>query len=52
MSDSYNENDINVTNPFIQPINTIAKYREYLINRKHNNDCFNDNNDDVVEYTN
>jgi hypothetical protein len=50
MSDSYDEDDIDVTSPRIQPANTIAKYREYLTSSRHNSDYLNDTNDHVMEY--
>lgn len=49
MSDSYDEDDIDVTSPRIQPLNTVAKYREYVTSSRHNADYLNDTNDHVME---
>lgn len=49
MSDSYDEDDIDVTSPRVQQLNTVAKYREYLAGSRHNTDYLNDTNDHVME---
>ena len=48
LSDTYDTDDIDVTSPEIQPLKTVARFREYSFSKSHS-DFVNDHNDHVME---